>query len=83
MQQETMLLHGTGLNGYYVFKALYYQLLLLKVTMYFSISEVLCQKQKPQIDGLLLCTLPGRRPFTAEGGERARLGRVHLYFLRT
>ena len=57
MQQETMLLHGTGLNGYYVFKALYYQLLLLKVTMYFSISEVLCQKQKPQIDYSLLNVL--------------------------
>ena len=33
MQQETMLLNGTGVNGYYVFKAFYYQLLLLKVTM--------------------------------------------------
>ena len=33
MQQETMLLHGTGVNGYYVFKAFYYKLLLLKVTM--------------------------------------------------
>ena len=28
----------------------------------------------------LLCTLPGRRPVTAEVSERARLGRVHLYF---
>ena len=54
MQQETMLLHGTGVNGYYIFKAFYYQLLLLKVTLYFSITEVLCQKWKPQIDGLLL-----------------------------
>ena len=33
MQQETMLLHGTGVNGYYVFKAFYYHLLLLKVAM--------------------------------------------------
>ena len=29
---------------------------------------------------LLLCTLPGRRPGIAEGDERTRLGRVHLYF---
>ena len=57
MQQETMLLHGTGVNGYYLFKAFYYQLLLLKVTLYFSISEVLCQKRKPQIDGLLKSVL--------------------------
>ena len=28
----------------------------------------------------LLCTLPGRRPGIAEGDERTRLGRVHLYF---
>ena len=28
----------------------------------------------------LLCTLPGRRPGIAEGNERTRLGRVHLYF---
>ena len=33
MQQETMLLNGAGVNGYYVFKAFYNQLLLLKVTM--------------------------------------------------
>ena len=31
---------------------------------------------------LLLCTLPGRRPVIAEGNERTRLGRVHLYFFR-
>ena len=30
----------------------------------------------------LLCTLPGRRPGIAEGNERTRLGRVHLYFFR-
>ena len=29
---------------------------------------------------ILLCTLPGRRPGIAEGDERTRLGRVHLYF---
>ena len=28
----------------------------------------------------LLCTLPGQRPGIAEGNERTRLGRVHLYF---
>ena len=27
MQQETMLLHGTFVKGYYLFKAFYYQLL--------------------------------------------------------
>ena len=30
---------------------------------------------------LLLCTLPGRRPGTAEGSERARPGRVLVFFL--
>ena len=30
---------------------------------------------------LSLCTLPGRRPGIAEGNERTRLGRVHLYFV--
>ena len=35
IQQETMLLHGTGVSGFYVFNALDYQLLLLKVTVYF------------------------------------------------
>ena len=29
----------------------------------------------------LLCTLPGRRPGTAEGGERARPGRVLVFFV--
>ena len=28
----------------------------------------------------LLCTLPGQRPDTAEGGERARPGRVLVFF---
>ena len=34
IQQETMLLHGTVMIGYYVLKAFYYKLLLLLVTMY-------------------------------------------------
>ena len=29
----------------------------------------------------LLCTLPGRRPGTAKGGERARPGRVLVFFV--
>ena len=29
----------------------------------------------------LLCTLPGRRPGTAEGGERARPGRVLVFYV--
>ena len=41
--------------------------------MYFRVTE-----QKSCF--LLLCTLPGRRPGIAEGDERTRLGRVHLYF---
>ena len=29
----------------------------------------------------LLCTLPGRRPGTAEGGKRPRPGRVLVFFV--
>ena len=30
--------HGTGVTGYYVLKAFYYQLLLLIITMYFHLE---------------------------------------------
>ena len=56
-----MLLHGTVRRGYYVFKAFYYQLLLLKVTMYSHYNEIYIyllrnnnKKRKPRIDG---CTV--------------------------
>ena len=34
IQQEIILLHGTAGRGYYILKSFYYQLLLLKVSMY-------------------------------------------------
>ena len=52
------------MSGYYVFKAVYYMLLLLKLTMYYVVKgyhvvllQVVCQKQKQQSDGLFLSEL--------------------------
>jgi hypothetical protein len=58
MQQEIRLLHIKVVVGYYVVKAFYYILLLLKVTIYSVVRgyhaflvRIVCQKWKPQIDG--------------------------------
>ena len=50
-----MLLHGAGVSGNYVLNAFYYNLLLLKVTMYFHYKFL--QKRKPQIDSWFLSEL--------------------------
>ena len=49
---------------------------------YFSRFSIVSGRKSCGGRTVLLCTLPGRRPGIAEGNERTRAGRVHLYFFR-
>ena len=46
-----------------------------------SVKELKSVTKDISFTRILLCTLPGRRLDTAEGGERARLGRVLVCYV--
>ena len=62
MQQETMLLHGTGVNGYYVFKAFLLSVTAVKGHHVFSL-EVLCQNGSHKLTACfkIYCTYKVRK----------------------